>query len=275
MRTIAGACDTHMHFYGPPERYPEAASSVTRPIAAGNIPAYRALMARLGLERVVVVQPSTYGADNTCTLDAVAEFGDAARAVVVVTPETPEAEIARLHAAGARGARFFMMAGAPVGWDALPAVAAKVAPFGWHLQLQFDGHELPDREAFLRALPCDLVFDHVFRFHPPPPIEHPAVRVALRLLEGGRAWMKASGPYITSRNGPPHYEDVAAIARAAIAAAPDRVVWASNWPHPNPPNDLPDEAALLALLDGWAADPGRILSDNAAALYGWTKSSVE
>ena len=145
-----GACDTHMHLYA--DHYPRAAG--TKPPPAGaDVAAYRKVMARLGLQRVVVVQPAAYGTDNACTLDAVAELGDCARAVVVVTPTTSEAELARLHAAGARGARFFMMAGAPQGWDAAP-VAARIAPLGWHVQLQFDGTELPEREAAIRALPC-------------------------------------------------------------------------------------------------------------------------
>jgi D-galactarolactone isomerase len=264
-----GTCDTHMHLYA--DRYPRAAG--TKPPPAGaDVAAYRVVMARLGLQRVVVVQPSAYGTDNACTLDAVAELGDCARAVVVVTPTTSEAELARLHAAGARGARFFMMAGAPQGWDALAPVAARIAPLGWHVQLQFDGTELPAREAAIRALPCAVVIDHIGRFHPPVPPERQPVRALLRLLESGRVWLKASAPYNSSLSGPPGYADVTAIARAAIGTAPDRVVWASNWPHPNPPAYPIDEAELLDLLGHWAPDDAtrrRILSENPATLYGW------
>jgi D-galactarolactone isomerase len=268
-----GACDTHMHIYGPEARYPLATTAGGKaPPAGADVAAYRTLMARLGLQRVVVVQPSAYGADNACTMDAVAELGDCARAVVVVTPTTQEAELARLHAAGARGARFYMMAGAPQGWDALAPVAARIAPLGWHVQLQFDGTELPAREAAIRALPCPVVIDHIGRFHPPVPPEHLAVRTLLRLLESGRVWLKASAPYNSSLTGPPNYADVTAIARAAIGTAPDRVVWASNWPHPNRPSYPLEEAALLDLLGHWTPDDAsrrRILADNAAALYGW------
>ncbi|MBK1659472.1 amidohydrolase family protein [Paracraurococcus ruber] len=269
-----GACDTHMHIYGPPDRYPLAPSAARVPPFQADLAAWRAVLARLGLSRTVVVQPSAYGTDNRCTLDAVAALGEAARAVVVVTPATPEAELERLHAAGARGARFYLMQGAPQGWEALGPVAARIAPLGWHVQLQFDGTELPDRAAMLRALPCDLVIDHVGRFHPPPPVDSAPVRALLRLLESGRAWMKASAPYNTSRAGPPLYADVSAIARGAIAAAPERVVWASNWPHPNPPDHALDEAALLDLLGHWAPEAAlrrRILVDNPAALYGWDR----
>ena len=266
-----GATDCHMHIYGPPDRYPVAPSNPSPVPFAADLAAYRAVRDRLGLTRTVVVQPAAYGLDNACTLDAVAALGQA-RAVVAVTPDTPEAELARLHAAGARGARAFMLKGAVVGWDGLPALAARVAPLGWHLQLQFDGGEMPDRAALIRALPCDVVIDHLGRFHDPVPPEAPAVRALLGLLDTGRVWVKASSPYGVSRRGPPAYEDVAAIARAIIAAAPERVVWGSNWPHPNAPEPKPDEAPLLDLLGAWAPDEAvrrAILVDNPARLYGF------
>lgn len=269
-----GACDTHMHVYGP--GYPLASTSGGRPTPAGaDVAAYKALMARLGLQRVVVVQPTSYGVDNRCTLDAVAALGDAARAVVVVTPETTPAELAAFHAAGARGARFHMLGGAPQGWEALAPVAAKVAPLGWHVQLQFDGNALPVREAMLRALPCPVVLDHIGRFHPPGAASSQPVRALLRLLETGRVWLKVSAPYNSSISGPPDYRDVTEIARAAIGTASDRVVWASNWPHPNPPAYPIDEAELLDLLGHWVPDDAtrrRILVDNPAVLYGWPNS---
>lgn len=202
-----------------------------------------------------------------------AELGPAAaRAVVAVTPATPEAEIARLAALGARGARAFMLPGAVLSWAELPALAARVAPFGWHVQLQFDGGELPERGALIRALPCPVVIDHLGRFHDPVPPDRPPVLALLRLLGTGRVWVKASSPYGVSRTGPPRFEDVAAIARAVIAAAPERVVWGSNWPHPTAKGPVPDEADLLDLLGDWAPDDARrrrILADNAAALYGF------
>jgi D-galactarolactone isomerase len=266
-----GAADCHMHIYGPPERYAVAPTNPSPVPFASDLAAYRQVKARLGLGRTVVVQPTAYGADNACTLDAVAALGpDAARAVVVVTPETPEAELARLHAAGARGARTFMLKGGVVPWERLQELSARVAPLGWHVQLQFDGGELPEREAVIRKLPSDVVIDHLGRFHDPVPPDAPAVRALLRLLEGGRVWVKASSPYGVSRSGPPDYADVSAIARAVVATAPERVVWGSNWPHPNAPEPKPDEASLLDLLGAWAPDEKTrraILVDNPARLY--------
>jgi len=262
-----------MHIYGPPARYPIAATAAKPPPCHADLAAYRAVMRRLGTQRVIVVQPSAYGADNACTMHAVAALGPGtARAVVVVAPDTPEPEIAALHAAGARGARFFLLEGAPLGWDALPAVAARVAPFGWHVQLQFDGGEMAERAPLIGALPCPVVIDHNGRFHHSVPPDRPPVRALLSLLDCGRVWVKCSSPYGVSRNGPPDYADVAAIARAIIAAAPERVVWGSNWPHPNPPDHALDEAALLDLLGAWTPDEAtrrRILVDNPASLYGF------
>jgi D-galactarolactone isomerase len=193
-----------------------------------------------------------------------------ARAVVVVTTDTTPAELARLHAAGARGARAFMLKGGMIPWEGLSALATHVAPLGWHVQLQFDGGELPEREALLRRLPCPIVIDHIGRFETQVPPDAPPVRALLRLLETGRTWVKLSSPYGVSRSGPPDYMDVSAIARALIRSAPERLVWGSNWPHPNAPEPKPDEAALLDLMGRWCPDDAArrvILVDNPARLY--------
>jgi D-galactarolactone isomerase len=258
-----------MHIYGPPERYPVAPTNPSPVPFGSDLAAYRAVQARLGLQRVVVVQPTAYGTDNACTLDAVAALGQA-RAVVAVTPETPIAELERLHAAGARGARAFLLKGGVVPWERLHALAERVAPLGWHVQMQFDGGELPEREALIRDLPCPVVIDHVGRFHEPVPPDAAPARALLRLVESGRVWVKLSSPYGTSRSGPPGYEDVSAIARTLVTTAPERLVWGSNWPHPNAPEPKPDEAALLDLLDEWAPDEAvrrAILVENPARLY--------
>lgn len=269
--TPPGAVDCHMHIYGPAERYPVASTNPSPVPFAYDLEAYRALRTGLGLSRTVVVQPTAYGADNSCTLDAVAGLGrDTARAVVVVTPETPAAELRRLHAAGARGARAFMLKGGMVPWERLRALAAHVEPLGWHVQLQFDGGEMAEREALIRDLPCPVVIDHIGRFHDPVPPEAPPVRALLRLVESGRVWVKLSSPYGVSRSGPPDYADVAAVARALIRAAPERMVWGSNWPHPNQGEPKPEVAPLIGLIGEWA--PGEtvrkaILVANPARLY--------
>jgi D-galactarolactone isomerase len=152
-------------------------------------------------------------------------------------------------------------------------MAARVHPFGWHVQLQCNGRELTEREATLRRLPGALVIDHIGRFMDPVPLDHPAFDCLLRLLDSGRTWIKLSAPYESSRSGPPAYEDVSALAMALVRAAPERMLWASNWPHPG--HDDPrirDDAHLLDLLIEWAPEEAtrkRILADNPAALYGF------
>lgn len=266
-----GSCDCHMHVYDTEDVYPVAPTAEFLPPPA-RVPDYRALQARLGLERVVVVQPSSYGADNRCTMDAVAALGpDVARAVVVVQPDAPDEELERLTAAGARGIRYHMLRAGVLPWDSLEAMAARVHGFGWHVQLQLDGRDLPEREAMLTRLPCTLVIDHVGKFLEPVTPDHAAFRCLLRLVDGGRVWVKLSAPYETSREGPPGYGDVGRLARALVEAAPERMLWASNWPHPGRPERL-DEADLLDLLLEWAPeedDRRRILVDNPAALYGF------
>jgi len=261
-----------MHIYGPPERYPVASTNPSPVPFASDLAAYRAVKARLGLTRTVVVQPSAYGADNTATLDAVAALGDA-RAVVVVTPGTPDPELRRLHDAGARAARAVLLDHpGPVDWPDLAALAERVAPLGWHIQMQFDGGRLPDRAALIRSLACPVVIDHIGRFHDPVTPDAPAVRALLDLLQTGRVWVKASSPYGVSRSGPPDYADTSAIARALIRAAPDRVVWGSNWPHPNAPHPKPDEAMILDWLATVVPDDATreaILVANPARLYGF------
>jgi D-galactarolactone isomerase len=271
LKTPAGACDCHMHIYE--DRYP-AVSTAAFPNPTAPLSEYREVQRQLGLERVIVVQPSGYGFDNQCTLEAVAALGPSARAIVVIRPETPDAELRRLHAAGARGVRFHMLPGGVLPWDVLEPMAARIAPLGWHIQLQLDGRTLPEYEARIGNLPCDLVIDHNGKFLEPVGVDHPGFKVLLRLLDSGRCWVKVSAPYETSKTGAPRYEDVAVLAKALINANPERCVWASNWPHPNR-KTLPDNAALLDLLLDWTGSETvrrRILADNPARLYGFVAS---
>jgi D-galactarolactone isomerase len=221
---------------------------------------------------VVVVQPTAYGFDNRCQLDAVAELGDCARAVVVVGPDVEDAELEKLTAAGVRGVRFHMLPGGVLPWEQLPEMAARVHAFGWHVQLQVDGRILPEKEGALRRLPGTVVIDHVGKFLEPVTVEHPSFQAMLRLVDSGRWWVKLSAPYETSRTGPPLYEDVGSPAKALVRAAPERMLWASNWPHPSARDDRPDDAVLLDVLLDWIDDDAlrsRVLVDNPANLYGF------
>jgi D-galactarolactone isomerase len=162
-----------------------------------------------------------------------------------------------------------MLPGGALEWDVLETVATRVHNFGWHVQLQMNGREFPEREELLKRLPCDLVVDHVGRFMGPVPVSDEAFKTLLGFLESGRCWVKLSAPYESSESGPPDWEDVSAEARELIRFAPERMLWASNWPHPGQ-TDPPDEADLLDLLLHWADDAAirtKILRDNPAELY--------
>ncbi len=265
-----GTCDCHMHIYE--AGFPIAPTAIATPPDA-PVSAYLEVRRRLGIERTVVVQPSAYGADNTCTLMAMAAIGPSARGVAVVDSTVTDAELARLTRAGIRGIRFFMLKGGALPWEILEPMAARVRAFGWHVQLQMDGRKLPEREAMLRRLPATLVIDHVGKFLEPVPTDHASFRCLLRLVEGGRVWVKLSAPYEVSKSGPPIYDDVGALAKVLVKAAPERMVWATNWPHPSAPKDaMPDDAQLLDILLDWAPDEAvrrRILAANPAALYGF------
>lgn len=266
--TPPGACDTHMHIYEPGYKVRAEASHPSQPATLGH---YVQLQKRLGLTRTVIVQPGAYGTDNTCTLEAIARLGDAARGVAVVDPSAPDAELERLTQLGIRGIRYHMRGGV-LPWDSMHGMAARVAPFGWHVQLQCESREIGEHEAMLAKLPCELVIDHMGRFDAAVPADDKSWRAMLKLLGGGRCWVKLSGPYYGSKSGPPLYQDKARIARELIRAAPDRMVWATNWPHPSFKSNFPDEGKLLDLVADWTQDEAlrvKILVTNPAKLYGF------
>ena len=266
--TPPGACDTHMHVYEPGYQLRAEASHPSQP---GTLAHYREVQKQLGLTRTVIVAPSGYGADNSCTLEAMAKLGNDARGVGIVDPAAPDAELERLTRLGIRGIRYHMRGGV-LTWDTMPRMAARVAAFGWHVQLQCESRELSEHEAIITRLPCDLVIDHMGRFDAATPADDQDWRLLMKLLATGRCWVKLSGPYYGSRSGPPLYADKARIAKALIKAAPERMVWASNWPHPSYKKNFPDEGKLLDTIAEWTQDERlrkMILVTNPAKLYGF------
>ncbi len=262
---MRSACDTHIHFYD--HRHPVAHGAVIRPCDA-TPDDYRSVQTALGTERVVVVQPTTYGLDNSCQLEAMATFGVAARGVMTIGADVPPGDLAQLTDLGVRGARFHMLPGGAVPWEMLEAVAADIAPFGWHIQLQLNGRELPGRLDRLLRLPVGLVVDHVGRFMPTVDPDSPEFAALLTLVDHG-ATVKLSAPYESSDVGPPRFDDVTRLVDVLVSRAPDRLVWASNWPHPGQ-STPPTAAELVALRDRWLPTDElrrRVLVDNPAALY--------
>jgi D-galactarolactone isomerase len=264
-----GACDTHMHFYD--TKIPGAPGTFLP--GDFKVPEYQALQKRLGLERVIVVQPNAYADDNTVTLNAMKEFGKGAKGVAVVKADVKDAELERLTRAGMCAVRIMTLHGGMLGFDVMDKVVARVHPFGWHANVQLDGRELPGYEAQIRRLPGKFVIDHTGKFLEPVSPDSKEFRCLLNLVDTGRCWVKLSAPYETSKTGAPRYEDVSALARALVTKAPERMLWASNWPHPgNRKPAPPDDQALLDLLADWAPDAKtqkKILSDNPAELYGY------
>ena len=263
-----GSCDTHMHVYDSryalDPRWPAPPPNAT-------VADYRKVQQQLGLERVVVVQPNAYAFDNSCTTDAIRDLGPNARGIALVKSDITDAELKRLHDAGVRGARCYVLPNPFVQWDDVPKISARVESMGWHVQIQLDSRTLPQYDALIRGLATDFVIDHNGKFMEPVPPGDPAFQMLLRLLDTGRCWVKLSAPYETSKTGAPKYEDVSALARALARHNPERCLWATNWPHPgrNPP---PDNVDILNLLADWVPDETtrrRILVDNPARLYGF------
>ncbi len=266
-----GACDTHMHFYG--KTYPRHPDGPP-PAPDATVAEYKQLMAWLGLDRVVVVQANAYGDDNRCTMDALAELGlDKARAIVVVKPSVSDAELDRLTKAGARGVRIMTLPGGHLKFDVMDAVLARVQPLGWTPIVQLDGRQFEQHEAQLKTIKGDYVIDHTGKFLEPVAVDSPAFKTLLRLLDRGNCYVKLSAPYETSKVGPPTYSDVCAITKALVKAAPERMLYASNWPHPSEPLErYPNDAALLDLfLETMPDEKTRQLTfvDNPARLYGF------
>ncbi|MBI1396777.1 MAG: amidohydrolase family protein [Betaproteobacteria bacterium] len=271
-RTVVprGATDCHFHVFGPHARYPLSPARAYDPEEA-SIAAYQAMARTIGIERMVIVQASPYGMDNRCVLDAIGPLGsDVTRGVAVVDGDVTDAELARMHEAGIRGIRFNTLSGG-TRLEHLDLLARRIAPLGWHIQIWATAKMLRELSDRLVRLPVEIVIDHLGLVSPAGGTTDPDYRALLALLGSGRAWIKLCG-YRASVAGPP-YEDVAELARGIIAAAPDRCVWGTDWPHPMlGGNAMPDDGQLVDALARWAETPEaleRILVHNPARLYGF------
>ncbi len=264
------ACDCHAHIIGPGEQYPFAANrSYTPPEAHRE--EYVHMLAALGVERAVIVQPSFYGTDNRCTYDAIVASGGRWHAVAVLDTDTPEQEIQRLHDAGFRGVRLNLIYKGGTPLSTLEPLAKMVAPFGWHMQLLIDGRELVELGPRLRRLPTPVVIDHIGRMPAGLGVPHQGFQTLISLLKEGNCWVKLSGAYLTSAQDFP-FADVVPMAKALVEVAPERLVWGSDWPHQSCRTAIPPDAGLLDMLATWVPDEkirNRILADNAAELYGF------
>jgi predicted TIM-barrel fold metal-dependent hydrolase len=277
LRAPENACDCHMHIYDA-ARFPMPPSPRVPPSNA-TAADYRMLQKRIGTTRVVIVQPRNYAIDNRVTVDAIAQLGPNARGVAVLHPTVTETELGKLHEAGIRGIRFTLgdPATAVVKVEMIEPLAKRVAGLGWHVQFNLEGEQIVELADLLRRLPTPLVFDHLGNPPLPAGVEHPSHAIVRELIDKRRAWVKLSGAYSNSKLGPPSYPEATKVAQTFVKAAPERLVWGSDWPHPTMPNNnKPDDALLFDLLTEWAPDAAtreRILVRNPEALYGFAKSA--
>jgi D-galactarolactone isomerase len=263
----SNACDCHFHIFDP--RFPFAPGAVLHPEPA-SVAQYREVQRQLGTERGVLVQPSSYGTDNRCTLAALAALGQAGRAVAVLDDTVTDAELQRLHGLGVRGIRFNQVQEGATTVAMMAPLASRVAPLGWHVQVHMTADQLVAHESLLATLAAPLVLDHGARIPLAKGADHAALRVLRRLLDGGRSWVKISAPYLISATGAPDYEDAVAHGRALVRVASERVLWGSDWPHVTEREQRPRLDDLLAYLWNCAETETmvtRIAVDNPARLY--------
>jgi predicted TIM-barrel fold metal-dependent hydrolase len=281
------ACDCHTHVFGPAQKYPFAADRVYTPGDA-SVADLLALQRHLRFERVVIVHPSPYAADNACTVDALRALGDRARGVAVIDETTTDAQLQDMHEAGVRGVRINLETGGvndtAYAAQQLKWASARVAPLGWHLQIFTNLAVLAALQDVIRTLTIPLVVDHFCRVQAALGTEQLHFCVLLDLVREGRAWVKLSAPQRIS--SAPDCAGAGAIAQALIAANPDRMLWGSDWPHPGARPGVPrkvDEIELfnpindgraLNRLAEWVGDDitlRKILADNPAILYDFKK----
>ncbi len=267
----AGAVDAHCHVFGPGDVFPYAPQ---RKYTPGDAPkeALFELRDMLGFARNVIVQASCHGSDNRAMVDALLAAGDKARGIAVVEHDVSDAELAAMDAAGVRGVRFNFLKRLV---DATPRehyteIAGKIVPLGWHIVIYFEAPELEELTPFITGLPATVVIDHMGRPDVDLGVEHPQWKRFIALMDAHpNLWVKVSGPERLSKIGPP-YDDVVPFGRALVERYPDRVLWGTDWPHPNMTTHMPDDGKLVDFIPRIATTPARqeqLLVRNPMRLY--------
>ena len=282
----AGACDCHTHIHGDPAKFPFFAGRVYTPEPASP-EEMSALHKALHIERVVIVTPSVYGTDNSATLFGMKARGATARGVAVIDDKTPEGDLDAMNQAGIRGIRLNLATGGVndpnVGRTRFTAAVERMKARGWHVQLYTSLPMITAIKDLVLSAPVPVVFDHFGGAQSALGLEQPGFSDLVELVKSGKAYVKISGAYRASKLGP-DYQDVIPFAKMLIEANADRIVWGTDWPHPDsvtPPGRQPtevtplfqiDDGRLLNQLPVWAPDAGirkKILVDNPAKLYGF------
>ena len=266
----AGAVDCHAHVFGRPEQYPYAATRAYTPPPV-FLDDYLAMHDAVGIARGVLVHTGVHGTDNRVMLDALRQHPHRLRGVALIAEHVGDAELEMLDKAGVRGFRVNLAAKTGVQMAPSRRLAERVMPLGWHVQFLLDVEEFPDLDQVLGAFPTEVVIDHMGRPDPRRGVAAPGFQALLRLLRSGRGWSKLSAPYRTSGQHPP-YADMIPFARALAEAAPERLVWGSDWPHVMLETPMPNDGELVDMLADWVPDAAvrkRIWVDNPERLYGF------
>ncbi|MGY0788702.1 amidohydrolase family protein [Azospirillum argentinense] len=270
-----GAVDAHCHVFGPADRFPYAPERKYTPCDAPKEKLF-ALRDDLGFARNVIVQATCHGKDNRALVDALKASNGLARGVASVGPSITEGELAELHEAGVRGVRFNFVKRLV---DATPkevflGIADRIATFGWHIVVYFEAPDLDDLTPFLRELPTTIVVDHMGRPDIAKGVDHPQFQKFVALMaENPKVWSKVSCPERLSVQGPPSYDDVVPFARLLVDRFTDRVLWGTDWPHPNMTSHMPDDGHLVDVIPRIATDEAKrtaLLVDNPMRLY-WSE----
>jgi 2-pyrone-4,6-dicarboxylate lactonase len=270
-RPPPGACDAHCHIFGPGDRYPYAPDrSYTPPDAP--LSRFKELQATLGLERAVLVNASCHGSDNTVIVDAIAQSGGKYRGVANSDDSFTEKDFEKLHSQGFRGVRFNFvkhLGGVP-DMGEFHRTIERVRPLGWHVDLHFDAVDIPSSTDFINSLPIPFIIDHMGRVPTKNGLEQAPFQALLQLAQrNDKCWVKISGAERISGNGPP-FTDAVPFARALIEVAPERLLWGTDWPHPNISKHMPNDGDLVDLFPLFAPDAAtqkQILVDNPHRLY--------
>ena len=273
VRLPTGAIDTHVHVFE--DRYPLSPARGYNP-PESTLADLRHLHHTLKVDRVVFTQPSPYGVDNSAIMDGMATLNgampDRARAVMACTMDISDDELAEFDAAGVRGVRLNTdnKGGMPVAMDQLPELAARIAPFGWHFEFLFPGRDILDLMPIFEALTVPMSIAH-FAYQPATAgVSAPGFQTLLALVRAGNTWIKISGANRVSETDLPPYDDVKPMAEALIEAAPDRIMWGTDWPHPNKYEANPNDGDLVDAFGDWVGDEDmrrKIMVDTPAAFY--------
>ncbi len=271
-RVPEGAVDAHCHVFGPGDKFPFAPERKYTPCDAGR-EALKSLREHLGFSKNVIVQATCHGADNSAMVDALNWFEGSARGIATVRDTVTDESLQEMHEAGVRGVRFNFVKRLVnvVPRASLESIVERIAPLGWHVVVYLEAQDLAEYQSFFASLPVTVVFDHMARPDISKPVSDPLFQSFVTLLdEHPNLWTKVTCPERLSKTGPPRYDDFVPFARLLVERFPDRVLWGTDWPHPNMKSHMPDDGHLVDIIPRIATTPElvhRLLIANPLNLY--------